>query len=142
MREFRVFGIPKPGGSKRAFMNRKTGRAMIVDTCKDVKAWRDSVVSAYIEAYGKEQAFDGPLSVKIGFFMPRPKGHYGKRGIRLSAPEYPTVKPDIIKLTRSTEDALTGFAWRDDCLIVKEELFKLYENGSQKPGAIIQIGTL
>jgi Holliday junction resolvase RusA-like endonuclease len=137
MREFRVYGIPKPGGSKKAFVVR--GRAIITDACKDNKQWRDSVIAAFVDVHGKALVYDCPLNVVICFIMPRPKGHYGKRGLRSSAPIYPTTKPDLLKLARSTEDALTSFAWRDDCLIVDEHIFKVYESDKEKPGAIIQI---
>lgn len=50
-----------------------------------------------------------------------------------------TVKPDATKLWRSTEDALTGIAWRDDAQISVQVVEKRY--GSQS-GALIQISSL
>ena len=58
---------------------------------------------------------EGALTVEFVFFVPRPKGHKRKDGtIRDTAPQFPTTKPDALKLARSTEDALTGIVWHDD----------------------------
>lgn len=141
--EFRVIGIPKPGGSKTAFYNKKTGRTMIVDACKKVKQWRDSVISAASEAY-QGVLLSNPLKLDITFYMPRPKNHYGtgkKIGkLKPHAPKYHTCKPDRTKLLRSTEDALTKILWRDDSQIVEGNTIKLYANSL--PGADICIELL
>jgi Holliday junction resolvase RusA-like endonuclease len=44
--------------------------------------------------------------------------------LRASAPRYPTGRPDVLKLARACEDALTGVIWRDDAQIVVERLYK------------------
>lgn len=128
--EFFVPGIPAPGGSKKAFYNRSTGRAMITDDSKNNKGWRSSVAQKGAEAMGDRELLHGALSVWMVFRMPRPKGHFGTGrnagSVRSSAPKHPTVKPDVLKLARSTEDALTGIVWRDDCLIVVEGITKMY----------------
>ncbi len=81
----------------------------------------------------------GPLELRITFYLPRPRGHYGtgkKAGvIKGSAPAYPAVRPDASKLTRSSEDSLKGIAWRDDSQIVVQKIRKEYGT----PGALIQI---
>ena len=105
MIEFRVVGIPKPGGSKRAFVNKHTGRANIVDACKKNKQWRDSVASAAINADGYEGSpLFGPLELSVIFVMPRPKNHYrtGKFAgvLKLNAPDWHTNMPDRTKLLR------------------------------------------
>ena len=69
---------------------------------------------------------DSPLNLEVDFYVPRPKGHFGKRGLRLSAPAFPTVKPDATKLLRAVEDALTGIVWRDDAQVVEQHVSKLY----------------
>jgi len=84
--------------------------------------------------------FTGPVRLSAIFHMPRPKGHYrtGKHAsqLRPSAPEHPATKPDLLKLTRAIEDAMTGIVWRDDAQVVVEKLEKRY--GSQ-PGCVIQV---
>lgn len=129
-------GIPKPGGSKTAFYNKKLGRSLIVDA-SDNRDWKNTVRFAGREAMKGRAPFDGVISVKVIFEMPRIKGHYRPNGeLRRSAPFYHTVKPDATKLWRSTEDALTGICWRDDAQIAEQEIVKRYGDA---PGAIIVV---
>ena len=59
----------------------------------------------------------------------------------MSAPAWPTVKPDATKLWRSTEDGLTGVLWRDDARIVCQLVRKVYaEDG--RTGAAVKVWTL
>jgi Holliday junction resolvase RusA-like endonuclease len=39
---------------------------------------------------------------------------------------HPTVKPDLTKLLRAVEDALTGVVWRDDSQIIHQVVNKEY----------------
>lgn len=144
MIEFFVPGIPKPGGSKRAFRNRKTGGIIITEDCKGNKDWRACVKMFARESYSGPP-LNGPLKVWATFYMPRPKGHYGtgknEGTLKPSAPEYPTTTPDATKLWRSTEDALTGILWRDDAQIVTQIISKEYADYCfdhfQEPGVKI-----
>jgi len=135
---FFVPGIPAPGGSKRAFINRKTGRPIVTDDCKRNKDWRTMVGWAGTEQFKAPLA--GPLRVEFHFVMPRPKDHFGKGKnagkLKPSAPQYHTSRPDATKLIRSTEDALTGIAWRDDAQIAHQVGDKVY---GDKPGAWIMV---
>jgi Holliday junction resolvase RusA-like endonuclease len=130
--EFFVAGIPKPGGSKKAFVNKYTGRANVVDDSKGSKPWKACVSLAAAEAMTRaiKTPLEGCLAVKMTFYLPRPKGHFGSGKnagvIKASAPPFPGVKPDLLKLARSTEDALTGIVWRDDAQICWEILVKEY----------------
>lgn len=70
---------------------------------------------------------DGPIALYIEFVMPRPKAHYGKKGLKASAPDYHINKPDMTKLIRSTEDALTDAGiWRDDSQVANQCAVKVY----------------
>jgi Holliday junction resolvase RusA-like endonuclease len=69
---------------------------------------------------------DGPLALAVTFHVPRPKGHYGKRGLRPTAQVYPTTRPDVTKLLRAVEDACTGVVWRDDAQVVRQVAAKVY----------------
>jgi Holliday junction resolvase RusA-like endonuclease len=134
---FFVPGVPKPGGSKTAFYNKKLGRAMIVDACKGNKDWKTAVKFAAAEAMQGEELFAGPVEVRMQFFMPRIKAHYTPKGaLRPAAPLYHTGKPDVLKLARSTEDAMTGVVWRDDSSNVAVRFEKYYD---EKPGAHITV---
>jgi Holliday junction resolvase RusA-like endonuclease len=140
MISFFVPGIPRPGGSKRAFVNKKTGRAMIVEDCKKNPEWRSDCKSFALQAYSGPP-LTGALFLKVFFFLPRPKSHFGTgqktNDIKASSPLYPTVKPDCTKLIRALEDALTGVIWRDDSQIVTQIIQKRY--GGERAGALVEI---
>jgi Holliday junction resolvase RusA-like endonuclease len=134
---FFVPGKAEPGGSKRAFVI--GGRAIITDANKNAKSWKDRVASVAGDIYsGPLLAI--PLSVEMVFIITRPKGHYrtGKNAhlLRDNAPQYPTSKPDALKLARSTEDALTGILWKDDSLTVDLTTRKRF---GDKPGAWVTV---
>ena len=137
---FRVFGIPRPGGSKRAFYNKKLGRAMIVDSSNKVKSWKQDVKEAAIMNAGNIVPLICPIELEVVFYMPRPKAHYrtGKHAgeLKENAPKWHTHKPDTTKLLRGTEDALTGILWKDDSQIFRQLIVKMYD---EIPGADISI---
>lgn len=129
---FTVIGRPQPAGSKSgAPIRRRNGSIGVAmrDSNPKAKPWQAIVANAAREAYSGD-LLRGPLSVKMAFYLPRPKGHFGtgKNAARLrpSAPHFPTVKPDALKLARGTEDALTGVIWGDDAQIVSGRQQKLY----------------
>lgn len=138
---FWVPGIPKPGGSKRGFLNPKTKRVIITEDCKASKDWRTSV--AFVAAAAIPLWLPGPLRVTFSFYFLRPSGHYrtGKNAgrLRASAAGYPTGRPDLTKLIRSTEDALKAIAWRDDSQIVYQVATKRYADEGKAAGAQITI---
>ena len=121
---FFVPGIPRPGGSKKGFYIPKLNRVVITEDNPKSKDWRNSVAWAASEVI--KTPLTGPLEVRFLFLMTRPKGHFGARGLRPSAPLYPIVKPDVTKLIRSTEDALKGIAWVDDSQVARQQGEKTY----------------
>lgn len=123
---FTVYGRPQPAGSKRAFQHRHTGRIVVTDDAKHSRSWKTDVAQAAGVAMQSRELLERPLMLELTFYLPRPKGHYGARGLRPSAPRFPTVKPDVLKLARAVEDALTGIVYRDDSQIVVELLQKVY----------------
>jgi Holliday junction resolvase RusA-like endonuclease len=134
--DFFVPGLPAPGGSKRAFAHRSTGRIVVVDDSGERgKSWRDRVAAFAREAW-PHGPMAGPLDLNVTFALPRPKWHYGSgrnaRTVRNSAPYFPTSKPDATKLLRALEDALTGILWSDDAQIIFQHISKVYND---EPGA-------
>ena len=124
-----VYGSAKPAGSKRAFVI--GGKARITDANKNSKPWKMQVAQHAGEAMQTEGTalFDGPLRVVFTFYVARPKGHFKKDGTLSAAGRrqpYPAVKPDVLKLARGVEDALSGVVYRDDAQIVDEHLKKRY----------------
>ena len=128
---FTVTGQSQPAGSKRAFPFHKRDGSLGVSVSDDnpkSKGWKELVAFYARQAYDGP-LLDGPLSVTFVFYRPRPKGHFNtkgalnKKGRDSSAP---TTKPDVLKLARGVEDAISGIIWRDDAIIVDEFLSKRY----------------
>lgn len=134
-----VPGIPQPGGSKKGFAipdKKRPGkyRAILTEDNRKSKPWREAVIWAAKENFS--EPIPGPIEVSLKFFIPRPKNHFGKYGVRPGAPALPIVKPDVTKLVRSTEDALKGIAWIDDSQVVDQRARKVY---GHRPGLLITI---
>lgn len=122
---FTVYGQAQPAGSKTAGRT-KSGRMFVRDSAKGSRPWKTQVAQAAGEAMNGTGLLDGALELSVIFTVPRPKGHYGVRGLRPSAPEHPTTRPDVTKLLRAVEDACTGIVWRDDSQIVAQHAYKEY----------------
>jgi Holliday junction resolvase RusA-like endonuclease len=133
---FTIYGAPQPAGSKRGFYNKNAGRVIITDDAKKSRPWKAQVSDAAAHAMATQgplfegKLLDGPLALELVFYVPRPKGHYGSgrnaHQLRPSAPDFPAVKPDVLKLARAVEDALSSIVYRDDAQIVTEFLLKRY----------------
>ena len=103
-----AYGTPAPQGSKR-----HVGRGVMVESSKAVKPWREAVKTAALEVMDGRPALDGPLRVSMVFTVRKPT----------SAPKsrrtWPDRTPDLSKLCRATEDALTeAGVWTDDARVV------------------------
>lgn len=126
------------------------------ESSKAVGPWRKAVTAAArlaAENWGTPGGpgwvvLDGPVMASVVFTFERPAGHWGtgRNAGRLkpSAPGRPERYPDLSKLLRSTEDALTGVAWSDDARVVEYgRLAKVYagEDGHAlaSPGAVIWV---
>lgn len=135
-----VVGLPAPQGSKRAVGADRKGRAILVESCTRVKGWRKQVyLSALLTNRGAKPKHDGPLIASIVFTLPRPK-----RAPALNRWS-PCTKPDLSKLLRSTEDALTDAGViADDARIVEYvRIAKVYPGDDPEamatPGAMIKL---
>lgn len=125
-----VHGIPAPQGSKR-----HVGNGVMIESSQKVKPWREAVKYAAVEAtgHGLVAPMTGPVELHVNFHFPRPKSHYGTgrnaSRVKPGAPLHPAVAPDLSKLIRSTEDALTDAGvWRDDALVVVVRAEKFYNS--------------
>lgn len=128
-----VPGIPVPQGSIRSL---GAGRPSVHSNAVKLKPWRGEVIAAVRDVMieiGDEFPMEGPLKVKVGFALPRPK----------SAPKsrvYPDRKPDLDKLVRSALDALTmSGAIGDDAQVVRIATEKVY---SGLPGMELVVETM
>lgn len=126
--EFVVIGEPKTAGSKRAFVNPKTGRPIVTDDAgAPGKAWRQDVMAAGME-HSPGEPLDGRLALEVVFVTPWKPTDYGKRDGRLkdSVRVAPHVKPDVLKLARAVEDSLSKILYTDDARITEERLRKVH----------------
>lgn len=147
--EFFVPGTPAPAGSKKAFVLKRggmfTGRAIVTDDCKRSKPWQ-SDIKAIAAAYAPSPLITGPVYLSLTFRIHRPRGHFGTganaQTVKASAPKWPIVKPDVLKLARCVEDALTSVIWKDDAQIVDEDLRKEYVPDDHQTGVLVRVEEL
>ena len=91
--------------------------------------WKLVVAQIAAEQFS-EGLLDGPLVATFIVHRVRPKSHYrtgaNSHLLAKDAPLMPISKPDVLKLARGIEDALTGVLWTDDARICEEHLFKTW----------------
>lgn len=149
MIRLKVYATPGPQGSKSPKGRDKLGRVILVESSKKVRPWREAVKHAALDAIAAASLggepwtpMDGPLVLRVTFTLPAPKSLPKKR------PSYPTKTPDLSKLVRSTEDALTDSGlWADDARVVITISMKTYPAGIMgahhdalhAPGAAIDV---
>lgn len=124
---FEVMGIPAPQGSKSAFI--KGGKVRLVEAGSatgraKVRSWRGAVAEAAREAAADLSGpMDGPLALAITFRLPMPASR--PKRLRTLGVAWHTTRPDLSKLIRATEDALTDAGLiRDDARICQLRVFK------------------
>lgn len=132
-----VHGTPAPQGSKKGFVVGK--RAVLVESSNKVRPWREAVKHAALEQLPRGWApLDGPLVVEMVFTLRKPSSAPKRRR------SWPDRTPDLSKLIRSTEDALTDAGvWADDARVVSCRAVKCFpgEDESQQviPGVVIRV---
>ena len=126
---FTVFGVdPAPQGSKKYVGTRRTAAGnnipLIVESSPKLPAWRKAVSEAVKQAMidsGDLSKFEGAVKVEAVFYLTR------KPSVKR---EWPTVPPDVDKLTRSLLDSIGfGGVWGDDSQVVRLEVSKKYAVG-------------
>lgn len=136
MTAFTIFGKAEPAGSKSAFVMPapcpscgkvvRAGRAIVTDANPKSARWKKEVAEQAAMAYSGPKHAEA-VEVTITVYVTRPKRHFNSKGlVKPNAPALPAVKPDVLKLARGIEDALTGIAYEDDALIVSEHIYKRY----------------
>jgi len=74
--EFFVPGLAKTQGSKKAFYNNKTGRAMIVDDNPKTKQWRSTVNWYANRAMNRGFLIKDPVRLILTFWRERRSGDF------------------------------------------------------------------
>jgi len=122
---FTAYVTPEPQGSMKAFIPKGWNRAIITSDNKDLKSYRQEVSKAALEQRAKIGFYDvmfgkhSPVSAVFNFYFAKPDSVSKKRTQHV-------VRPDLSKLIRATEDALTGIIYTDDAQIVSIKAEKFY----------------
>lgn len=142
MIEVIAYGMPGPQGSKKFVGRAKNGRGLMVEMSTKVKPWRMDVKAAAEAVRAASEVpmpLDGPLVVSMVFTLPKPTSAPKRRRT------WPDRKPDLSKLVRSTEDALTDAGlWADDARVVEyARLAKVFPgedvDALASPGVLVRI---
>ena len=167
--EFFVEGTPKPQGSKKTFINHKTGKAVIVEAAGDpLKKWRNRVAEEASVHYFSEpvhsasefpsepvhsasepvhyfsEPFTKCVRVSLIFRLKRPKSHYrtGKFSGVLKEEHIATrhgKRPDVDKLARAVLDGLTGVVFVDDSQVFDLSVLKTWQKRDEPEGCHVKV---
>ena len=138
---FEVFGIAQAKGNARAFVPKswatkaaaegKAPRAVVTLDHAKSKGW-EQLVKEQAQTVAAGGVFIGPVVLTVTFRLPRPQS-LPKRCL------HHTKKPDVDKLVRATNDALTGVLYIDDSQIVDLHARKCYAAIGATPSAHITV---
>jgi len=135
---FVVRGEPTPKGSKRAFVHRSTGKAVLIDSDpKGLAAWQRNIRAGADRAVADMGAAWGglivgvPVWVRLDFHLVRPVSHKGRT--------WPVKQNtgDLDKLVRAAFDAMSGVVFGDDAQVVQCRAQKDYGTA---PGVVVWVG--
>jgi Holliday junction resolvase RusA-like endonuclease len=143
---FEVFGVAVAKGSARSFgflLRDHAGQPVIGKNGKPIirtattnanpktKGW-EQLVREQAQTVAAAGVFVGPVVLTVTFRLPRPQS-LPKRSV------HHTKKPDVDKLVRATNDALTGVLYIDDSQVVDLHARKCYAAIGATPSAHITV---
>ena len=130
-----VFGTPIPQGSLK-----RTKYSVIYSNNADLQDWRARLISDLVAHMPMGWESEAPISVAAEFRFARPNSHFGKKGLRPSAPKYKTTRGDLDKYIRSVGDSLQeAYVVKDDSQIVQWIASKRWIREDEKPGVHLTI---
>lgn len=137
---FRVEGDPTPQGSKD-YKGLRGGKPVLIESSDaKLRPWRQAVAYAGRRAMGRRGPINVPVRLVSTFYLPRPRSHFGARGLLPSAPDWPAVKPDLDKLVRAISDSMVhGRVIAEDSRIVSHDTWKVYADAEYPPGVSIEL---
>jgi len=137
---FIVPGLPVAQGSMRAFAMKNGRYALTATNAKRLKPWRLEMKAAAAAALNGDGPYAAEVRLELAFCFPRPMGHFGKRGLRPSAPLWMFRRPDLDKLVRAVLDALTDAGvLRDDAQVNEIHAQKRYCRDGEPPGVSVAV---
>ncbi len=138
--EIRVDGDPQTQAGTRAVPVGGGGRFRHISTgSRGLAFWRQRIADAAQAAMGDRPLLEGPLALSVVFSLQRPKSRPKKH-------RWPDRRPDLSKLLRAVEDALSGVVYADDAQVCQLFVSKRYAGAPElrlpRPGAWIMVGPL
>jgi len=119
-----VKGTPAPWTSPRRGRN---GGCIPTPSVNRMKSWQDRVRLAVTKAMREIEELKGPLSLDIQFNMTSGVTTINVGECQFDEPIGHAVKPDLTNLVKSTEDALKGIVFKDDCQVTTVDAGKWKE---------------
>ena len=128
--KIRVYGDPKPQGSKTARVI--NGHVVMWESSKKLPEWRESVhMACKVAALTEQVPILGPVELHVTFHMPK-----GKSVTR----KYPNTSPDADKLLRAIGDSLqSSGVLANDAQIVTIVANKVYASDPSANGVEIEV---
>ena len=150
--QFTVYGSPiaQPRARSRAVRS-KSGKIFaqiyepetcLTDTGRQptpAMQWKTDIKTVAVQ-HRPDKPLDGPLSVAIDFYLPRPRRFYRKKDPDGRLPH--VAKPDRDNAEKAVLDSLTGIIFVDDCQVCAGEVRKFWHEKDRGPRAEITIGAL
>jgi Holliday junction resolvase RusA-like endonuclease len=99
---FDVVGLPRPQGSKR-----HVGHGVMIEQSAGLPEWR-RILADTARQHAPEQPLDGPIQLTCLFRFPMPTSR--RKAEREHGHRPKDTSPDLSKLVRAVEDALTAAA--------------------------------
>lgn len=127
MFEFTVYGNPVAQGRPKFY--RRGNHVGAYDPIKS-KDWKSEVRWQAIERGAKIQ--DGPLIMRLYFYLPRPKSLPKKV-------QHHTKKPDLDNLVKGVKDGLKGICYHDDSQVIELQAYKQYAIDHAKYGPRVEV---
>jgi crossover junction endodeoxyribonuclease RusA len=130
---FFVEGLPRPKGSFKPIKNKHTGKVVLI-AGKETTAWQRAVENE-ARKYAPPTPLTGAVEIFAVFYLPRPAS------VSIEKRRFPTVPPDLDKLSRAIFDAMTkAKMYGDDKQVTDLIARKLYD--SDRPGVNVVIVAL
>ena len=123
-----VYGKPIPKGS---FVYSEKKKSAFYANQKELNAWDLQIRKVFASRLRKDEMpiyKEGAVSIMLRFAMLKPKS--AKR-------EYPSVRPDLDKLSRAVLDALHGIVFKDDGQVIRLTAEKYYAKTPEDQGVTI-----
>jgi crossover junction endodeoxyribonuclease RusA len=114
----------------------------MIESSKYLADWREQIRQASATYLFQLAPIETAVGLTLTFYMPRPKSHFDSKGeLKASAAlAKPTGRPDLSKLVRAVEDAITNSKlWRDDSLVTACHAWKHYAPPGKPTGVSISI---